>query len=259
MKIIVLKIGGKELDKDEELDMFASCVKEITEAGLHCVLVHGGGNRIDARLKQLNIMPRYLNGVRVTDEETMKVVEEVLCGEVQDRLIDCFLNRKKIMVLTFPSKEHRPVKAVRTQNKALGLVGEITKIDSALLKTLLKSGYVSFFAPIAADENGHSLNVNADVFASKLAAELKAQALTLITDVPGVYDESNNVIPSLSAAEAKKLMRAPVIKSGMLPKLSACVDAVGNGVKKAYILDSKTLTAKLKDVLAGRACGTMIH
>ncbi len=255
MKIVVLKIGGKEMDKDDERDMFITCVKEIVNRGFHCAVVHGGGNFIDMRLKEKNIQPKYIDGVRVTDEETMKIVEKVLCVEVQEGFFRIFL-KKGIVAAPFSSLMY----AKKTSQRELGLVGEITRFDLSELKSSLETNFVALIAPIAKDENtGSSLNVNADVCASRLAAEMRAEVLALITDVPGIYDEKKNVISSLTVKEAKKLMRSPVIQSGMLPKLSSCAEAVEGGVKRAYILDSKTLSAKLNDVLSGKPCGTMIY
>ncbi len=258
MKIVVLKIGGKELNKKRGLAKFISCAKKIRARGVSCIVVHGGGNEVDARLGKLGIKPKFINGLRATDKETMDVVESMLCWKVNKSIVSAFV-KNKVNAAGLSGKDGGMVLAKKVKNKALGLVGEVQRVNPEIIMALIKAHIVPVVATVAADARGDSLNVNADMFASAFADALRAQCLVLVSDVPGVYDASNNVIPSLSAGEAKKLMRAPVIKSGMLPKLSACVDAVGNGVKRAYILDSKTLSLNLKDVLAGRACGTMIH
>lgn len=258
MKIVVLKIGGKELNKESGLSQFISCVKKIRSRGFHCVVAHGGGNEVDVWLNKLGIKPKFINGLRVTDRQTMDVVEAVLCGRVNKALSAAFA-RHNVMAAGISGKDGGLFLAKKVKNKALGYVGEMERVNAAVLTALLKAGIVPVAASVASDANGGSLNVNADMFASGLASALRARCLVLVSDVPGIYDENKNVISSLTVKEARNLMRSTVIKSGMLPKLSSCAEAVEGGVTRAYILDSKTLSAKLNDVLSGKPCGTMIH
>lgn len=258
MKIIVLKIGGKELNKPAELRRFVACVKKIRSCGFHCVVAHGGGNEVDVWLKKLNIKPRFINGLRATDKKTLEVVEAVLCGKVNKALVSAFI-ASKVSAAGFSGKDAGTAVAKKVSNTVLGRVGNVERVNTGMLAALLKARIVPVVATVAMDAKGGSLNVNADSFASKLAQALHAQRLVLVSDVPGVYDEKQNVISTLKAREAKKLMKSPAIKSGMIPKLLACAGAVENGVELAYVLDSKTLHLKLNDVLAGKPCGTMIQ
>lgn len=269
-RTFVVKYGGHAM-VDEELKLsFARDVCLLRYVGIRIVVVHGGGPQINKTLRRMGIASTFSGGLRVTDEETMSVVEMVLSGGVNSEIVglicsqggraiglsgrdDTFIEARRLAVFDGQDADGKPVKV------DLGRVGEVTKINPKLINDLCAGGFIPVIAPIAMDEDNNPLNVNADTAAGEIAAALKAAKLVLMTDVAGVLDRDKNHLSSLSAGSVERLIADGTIHGGMIPKVRCALRGVENQVEKVHIIDGRRRHALLLEIFTDSGVGTEIH
>jgi acetylglutamate kinase len=251
-KTIVVKLGGSALGShDTTLEDVVICHR----LGIRVVLVHGGGTAISDWLKRLGKQPRFVNGLRVTDDETMELVVMTLAGQVNKQLVAQLMGfgGKAIGI----SGLDGGLLQAQVRDPELGRVGEVHVVDLAPLLALTTAGYIPVVAPVALGSDGRALNINADTAAAELAATLGATKAIFLTDVPGVLDADRQLISELSALEAKDLIAQGVISGGMIPKVEACLRALA-GVERSHIVDGRVPHALIGELFTDRGVGTMI-
>lgn len=236
-RTVVIKFGGHAMDKEALCAAFAEDLAFLSAEGTRCVVVHGGGPQISALLERLHIESRFENGLRVTDEATMQAVEMVLCGQVNKDVVRRFAAHG-VRAAGISGRDGGLLLA-SVRQPALGRVGEVDKVDPALVECLLAGGFVPVVAPVASDAAGQPLNINADTAAGALAGALRADYFVLISDVPGVLDGEKRLIPTLDRARSQSLMDEGVICGGMIPKVGSCLHALDAGCRRALILDGR--------------------
>lgn len=257
-KTMVLKYGGGAMEAEGLKEAFAQDVALLWYVGIRPVVVHGGGPQIGALLGRLGITSSFVQGMRVTDPETMEVVEMVLSKLNKDLV--CLINRQGAKAVGLSGKDAWLIKAKKMTLKGtdLGLVGEVEEVNVELIEALQKEGFVPVIAPIGISEEGETYNINADTVAGAVASALRAEKLLLLTDVPGVYGPDKELIPTLSIRDAEVLIADGIIEGGMIPKVKCCIDALRMGVKKAHILDGRLPHALLLEVFTDKGIGTEI-
>ena len=251
-KTVLIKVGGSTLGSQ---DTTLQDVVTLTRLGARVVIVHGGGATISQWLGRIGLQPRFVNGLRVTDAETMEVVAMVLAGKVNKELV-AGIHSHGGRAIGLCGVDGALLRA-RQQDPALGLVGEVTAVDTAALQPLLAAGYIPVIAPIALGERGEILNLNADTAAAELAIALGCERLIFLTDVPGICDAVGNVLACLSCEETNQLMTNGVIAGGMVPKAKACLKAVEQ-VPSAHIIDGRVPRALIRQLLTSQTTGTTI-
>lgn len=268
-KTIVIKYGGHAMVDEELKKNFALDIILMKYVGINPVVVHGGGPQINQVLKKMNIESSYVHGMRVTDSETMDVVEMVLIGKVNKEIVslinfhggkavglsgrDGDLIRARKMQVLKEVVENAPPELID-----LGRVGEVTDVNPDILLTLDSRDFIPVIAPVGVGDDGHSYNINADLVAGAVAAHLGAAKLILLTDVEGVLDQDGVLISSMTREEAGGYIEKGVIAGGMIPKIKCCQDAVGGGVAKAHIIDGRIEHAILLEMFTQRGIGTEI-
>ncbi|MFE6049877.1 acetylglutamate kinase [Kitasatospora sp. NPDC056446] len=261
---VLVKAGGKVLEDPQAGRSFAEDLVALWRAGIRPVVVHGGGPQIDAHLKRLGLRPEFVRGLRVTTAQTIQVVRMVLAGQVQRDLVG-LLNRHGPLAVGMTGEDANTLTAVRRPALDdgvpvdIGLVGEVTEVDDGALRTLLADHRIPVVSSLARGADGVVYNVNADLAAAALATALRAEALVLVTDVPGLYrhwPDTDGLIPRLTADEAEEFL--PRLSHGMAPKLEACVRAVRSGVPAATILDGRAPHALLAHFRAEHHHGTTV-
>ena len=267
-KTIVIKYGGNAMVEERLKESFARDVILLKLVGMNPVVVHGGGPQIDEALKKIGKTGTFIQGMRVTDEETMEVVDWVLDGEVQQdivMLINHFggqavgltgkdgglIHAKKMMVPNEQIPSGAPID--------LGFVGEIESINPAVVKALQDDAFIPVISPIGFSEEGQAYNINADLVAGKMAEILKAEKLVMMTNIPGVMDKAGKLLTDLSAREIDALFADGTISGGMLPKISSALDAAKSGVNSVHIIDGRIEHSLLLEILTEQAFGTMIR
>jgi acetylglutamate kinase len=265
-KTIVIKYGGNAMTDPKLMDSFAQDVVLLKLVGMNPVVVHGGGPQIANLLKRIGKQSDFIQGMRVTDEETLDVVEMVLGGLVNQDIVTLinkhggkavgltgkdgnFIHAKKMLV---PSKEEAG------KFVDIGQVGEITSIDPSIIELLDSRDFIPVVAPLGADPTGNSYNINADVAAGKLAGVLKAEKVIFMTNIPGVLDKQGQLLTGLTPKEIDELTADGTISGGMIPKVGYALDAVNSGVKAAHIIDGRVDHALLLEVLTKEGVGTLI-
>lgn len=236
-RTVVIKFGGHAMDKEALCAAFAEDLAFLSAEGTRCVVVHGGGPQISALLERLHIESRFENGLRVTDEATMQAVEMVLCGQVNKDVVRRFAAHG--VRAAGVSGRDGGLLLASVRQPSLGRVGEVDKVDPALVECLLAGGFVPVVAPVASDAAGQPLNINADTAAGALAGALHADYFVLISDVPGVLDGEKRLIPTLDRARSQSLITEGVICGGMIPKVGSCLHALDAGCRRALILDGR--------------------
>ncbi len=270
-KIVVIKYGGHAMVDCELKRAVLTDVVLMKYVGMHPVLVHGGGPEITAMLQKLGIESRFVSGLRVTDEETMEVVEMVLAGKLNKEIV-ATLNRiggkavglsgKDACLFTAvkkPAKVYRPDGTVEMVD--IGCVGQIKKVNPAIVLTLIKEGYIPVVAPVAVGPEGESYNVNADTAAGELAAALGADKLIILTDVEGILEDKNDrssLLSVIRADEVPALIERGIIDGGMVPKVECCLAALYGGVNTTHILDGRIPHSILLEVFTDKGIGTMV-
>lgn len=230
---VVIKYGGSVLKNKEKQNIFLKQVVSLHRK-MPVVLVHGGGSEVTDMLARLGVKTRFVNGLRYTDEKTMEIVEMVLCGKVNKRLV-AQLNVLDGQAVGISGKDGNMVIGKRV--KKLGQVGQPDKTETKLIESLLDSGFLPVISSVGVDKNGVSLNFNADTLAGELAIKMKAKKLIFLTDVPGVLNKNGRVIGTLHVNNIDNLIHEGTIKTGMVPKLKSCVEAIRNGVGEVVITD----------------------
>jgi acetylglutamate kinase len=253
----VIKYGGAAMEEEALKHEFAKDIVLLKYVGINPVVVHGGGPQIERLLTKLQIPTRFVDGLRVTDEATLEVVEMVLSGLINKRIVkDIQDNGGQAIGLS--GKDGRLVMAKQVQGKDIGLVGEVVGVNALILKEISKAGYVPVIAPLGCGIDGNTYNINADTVAGAVAKALLAEKLILLTDVPGVLDESSKPISVLKTDEVKSLLSNQTIRGGMIPKVKCCMDALHGGVKKTHIIDGRVPHALLLEVFTRTGIGTQI-
>ena len=225
------------MDKEDLAKAFASDLKKLVAENHHPIIVHGGGPQINLILSKLNIESSFYEGLRITDNATRDVVQMVLSGLVNKNLVSLFT--KEGISCAGLSGVDANLLLGQIKNEKLGLVGDIIKIDPNIIKVLLNNNIMPIIAPIAKDTQGEILNINADTAAGSIAGSLHADVFVLVSDVPGVLDKNEKIIPNLNLNEIKKLKEEKIIYGGMIPKVDSCLNALAKGCKKALILDGR--------------------
>ena len=268
-KIIVIKYGGHAMVDDELKDMFARDVLMMKYVGIHPVVIHGGGPQIGGYLKKLGKESQFIQGMRVTDQETMDIVEMVLVGKVNKEIVG-LINQHGGKAVGLSGKDGSLIRAEKyllSAEKAkdtppeiidLGLVGKVKEINASLILSLVKDGFISVIAPTGHGDQGETFNINADIVAGAVAAALKAEKLVLLTDVEGVLDSEKKLINTMSNAEALAMINDKVIHGGMFPKVKCCLKALRGGVRKSHIIDGRLKHAILLEMFTDRGIGTEI-
>jgi acetylglutamate kinase len=258
-KTIVIKYGGAAMTQKELKVQFAEDVVLMKYVGMNPIIVHGGGPQISGMMKKLGKEPRFVKGVRVTDSETMEIVEMVLGGSLNKEIVT-LINRQGGKGVGLTGKDGALIQAKKLNgaDEEMGQVGEVKEIDPQILKTLEWGRFIPVISPVGADEEGKSYNINADLVAGSVSAALSAEKLLILTDVPGIQDEKGKLLPTLSGKEVQRLIKKGVINKGMLPKVEAALSAVEKGVRKAHIIDGRVPHALLLEILTNEGIGTEI-
>ncbi len=265
---LVIKYGGAAMQEPELKAGFSQDITLLQYLGIHPVVVHGGGPQIGQVLAQMEIPTRFVEGHRVTDESTMDVVEMVLAGKINKEIVN-LINAAGGQAVGLSGKDGQLLKARKLQFYRpredeppeiidIGLVGEVTGVNTDLIFTLQKQHFIPVLAPVGVGEAGETYNINADLVAGAVARALKAAKLILLTDVPGVLDQNGNLESSLTRDAALKMIQDGTITGGMIPKINCCLEALAAGVGKAHILDGRVAHAVLLEIFTDHGVGTEI-
>jgi acetylglutamate kinase len=265
---IVIKFGGNAMGDEALSDAFAKDIVYLKQSGVNPIVVHGGGPQIAAMLKKLEIKSDFVHGLRVTDKPTVEVVEMVLAGAINKEIVSA-INRqggkavgicgkdanlmiaKKITEM--PDPESNIMKAVD-----IGYVGDPVEVNPHIVEVISKSDLIPVIAPVGVSREGQTLNINADTFASALAARMKAKRLLLLTDVTGVLGKDKKLIPELTVAEAREMIRNGTISGGMIPKIEGCIEVVEAGVEAVVIIDGRVPHCVLLELFTEHGVGTLV-
>jgi acetylglutamate kinase len=256
-EIFVIKLGGESLLDHDVIDSVAQDLILLNALDIKCVLVHGGGVEISQAMEKFGKKATFVKGLRVTDEETMDIVEMVLTGKTNQQLVSA-INKNGGNAVGLSGKSGNLFESCKRKGKVdLGLVGDIKTVNPRVVMTQLNSGYIPIVSPVGIGADSCSFNINADTAASELAAALKASKLIVLTNVDGVLDKDKNLLKRLTAADIQRLIKNKTISGGMLPKVEACVNALKKGVKRTHIVKASR-HAVLEEVLTAEGHGTMI-
>lgn len=265
-RTIVIKYGGNAMVDENLKQSFAKDVVLLKLVGMNPVVVHGGGPQINAHLDKLGKKGEFINGMRVTDEETMDIVEMVLGGQINKEIVQLINNNGgKAVGLTGQDSNFIHAKKLvikdekdKLKDLDLGQVGDIASIDPALIHFLDSGDFIPVIAPIGIGEDGKTYNINADLVAGKLADILRAEKLVLMTNTPGVLDNNQKLITGLTPKEIEKLVEDGTLSGGMLPKINSALDAAKSGVNAVHIIDGRVEHALLLEILTDQGVGTLI-
>jgi acetylglutamate kinase len=267
--VIVVKYGGHAMVDEKLKESFALDMILMKYVGLNPIVVHGGGPQIGSFLKRLSIQSEFVDGMRVTDKQTMDVVEMVLVGKVNKEIVT-LINQNGGRAVGLSGKDGqlltaKKMKYIRKRGDDqppeiidIGMVGEVTSVNNDILRSLLESQFIPVISPVGAGKRGETYNINADLVAGSIASSFKARKLILLTDTEGVLDKEGNLISTLHMGEVGGLIREGTVKGGMIPKLNCCAQALSRGVKKAHILDGRKEHALLLEIFTKIGVGTEI-
>jgi acetylglutamate kinase len=253
----VVKYGGAAMEEEGLKREFAKDMVLLKYVGINPVVVHGGGPKINKLLTDLKIPSSFVDGLRVTDEKTLEIVEMVLSGSINKEIVKN-INDMGGKAIGLSGKDGRLLLAKKVRGKDIGLVGEIVGVDISIIKDINKHGYIPVIAPIADGVDGKSYNINADTAAGSIAKALSAEKLILLTDVQGVLDTEGNLISSLQKSEIETLIKNKTVSGGMIPKVGCCLDALQGGVEETHIIDGRIPHAILLEVFTDSGIGTQI-
>lgn len=268
-KTFVVKYGGNAMTDDPLKENFARNIVLMKAVGINPIVVHGGGPQIGKLLEKLDIESRFINGMRVTNSDTMEVVEMVLGASVNKSIVN-LLNLHGGSAIGITGKDGHFIQAKRMKVPKggdgadandlvdIGQVGEVTHIDTRVIEALISSNFIPVIAPIGVDKEGNAYNINADIVAGKVAEVLKAEKLMLLTNVAGLLDKQGNILTGLTTKQVDDLIADGTIYGGMLPKIACALDAVKNGVKSAHIVDGRAENAVLLEIFTDEGVGTLI-
>lgn len=258
-QIVVVKYGGNAMKNEHLKEQVMEDIVLLWLIGIKVVLVHGGGPEINETMDKLGKKPEFVGGLRVTDKETVDIVQMVLAGKVNKTLVN-LLQTKGGNAMGLSGIDGKLIEA-KVKNEKLGFVGEITNINSAPITDLLEKGYIPVVSTVACDSDGNVYNINGDTAAAKIAGALGAENLIMMTDVSGILrdkDDPSSIIPLVTVPEAKKLYDEGIISGGMIPKVDCCIDAINSGVKKVIIMDGTVPHSILTEILTDDGAGTMV-
>ena len=255
--IVVIKLGGHAMTSDQGMETFARDVALMRQVGINPIIVHGGGPMINAMLKKLKLESKFINGKRVTDEATMEVVEMVLSGSVNKKIVQA-INDQGGRAVGLSGKDAKLIECEQT-DKDLGMVGSPSKINPSVINTLTENDTIPVIAPLGYGPNGETFNINADTAAGAIAAALKADRLLLLTDVSGVKNSDGEVITELSAQKIKDMIKEGIISDGMIPKPETALYALDGGVRAVVILDGRVPNACLLELFTEHGAGSLIR
>ena len=258
-KIIVVKYGGNAMISPDLQKAVMDDIVLLSLIGIKVVLVHGGGPEINEMLRRVGKESKFVDGLRVTDEETIDIVQMVLAGKVNKKLVNLLQNTGG-RAIGLSGMDGHMIEATM-QDERLGYVGEITHINTDPITDLLDKGYIPVISTVGCDRENHVYNINADTAAARIAGALKSENLILMTDITGVLrdkDDPSTLIPRIFVSEVPQLMSEGIIKGGMIPKMECCVDAIRRGVKKACIIDGRVPHSILIETLTDAGIGTML-
>lgn len=268
-KTVVIKYGGHAMVAEDLKESFAKDVVLMKYIGINPVVVHGGGPQIGEMLRRLGKKSEFLDGMRITDAETMDIVEMVLAGKVNKEIVS-LINRQGGCAIGLSGKDGRLIEARKLkiyretgddrppEIMDIGLVGEVSCINLDILRSMEKSNIIPVIAPVGVGEGGETYNINADLVAGAIAGALKADKLLLMTDVPGVLDRTGNLISSMTIPEAESAMRNQTLRGGMIPKIQCAIDALQAGAGKIHIVDGRQKHAILLELFTDSGVGTEI-
>ena len=262
-KVVVIKYGGNAMINDELKKSVIEDVVLLKFVGLNPVLVHGGGPDISNALKTYHVESKFINGLRVTDEDTMHIAQMVLVGKTNKEIVS-LLNAKGGKAIGLCGLDGKLIECkklytyVDGKKEDIGFVGEVEKINTKVIKLLTDDEYIPVIAPVGVDGIGQSYNINADTVAAEVAKALKAEKLIYLTDVDGVKDKEGEVMPVIPTDEVDGYIEKGVISGGMIPKILSCKDAVSHGVKRVHIIDGRILHSILLEIFTKKGIGTMI-
>jgi len=253
---IVIKCGGKVLLDPMLLDSMIEDIAILKKLGLTPMLIHGGGLGIKKKLDELNIESKFITGLRVTDEKMIKIVEDVMV-EFNKKIIKA-LEKKSCKAKSITIKENNVID-VEQESKELGFVGKPTKVNTNLLNDIIQKDFIPIVTPMGLDQKGQVFNINADTAAGAIARSLRSRRLLLVTDVEGVLDKNEKLIPEIRSHEAEKLINDQTIHGGMIPKIRTCIDAANNGVRGVVIIDGRRPHSILFELFSDQGAGTLIR
>ena len=253
---IVIKCGGKVLLDQSLLNNLIEDIVILKKLGLTPIVVHGGGLGIKRKLDEKNIKSKFIMGLRVTDEKMINIVEKVMT-EFNKEIVDA-LEKKSCKAKSITIKKNNII-YVEQENKELGFVGKPKRIDTKILKEAIKEDCVPVVTPMGLDEKGNPFNINADTAAGALARSIKSRRLILLTDIEGVLNENEKLIPEINTMEAKELINKEIIHGGMIPKVKTCIDAINNGVRAVVIIDGRKPHSILFELFSDQGAGTLIR
>lgn len=262
-KTVVIKYGGNAMINEELKDSVMEDITLLKFIGLNPVVVHGGGPDISSALKTYGIESKFINGLRVTDDETIKVAQMVLIGKTNKEIVSG-INCKGGKAVGISGIDGSLLECEKLYTEVdgeradIGHVGEVVKVNDELISLLTNDEYIPVVAPIGTDKNGDSYNINADTVASVIACALKAEKLMLLTDIDGVKDADGNIIFEINAPQIRKLINDGVISGGMIPKVLGCISAINGGVERVHIIDGRIPHSILLEIFTDKGIGTMI-
>ena len=266
-KTVVIKFGGNAMTDETLKHSFASNIVLMKQVGINPIVVHGGGPQIGQLLERVGKESKFIQGMRVTDTETMDIVEMVLGGQVNKSIVS-LINQHGGQAIGLTGKDGRLMSAKPLEMTSeedgktkidIGHVGEVTNVNVGVLKTLEGGNFIPVIAPIGVDQSGASYNINADLVASKIAAELKAEKLLLLTNTPGILDKKDKLMTGLTHGDINNLIRNGTIAGGMLPKVQCSLEAVDAGVQTVQIIDGRVENSVLLELFTDQGVGTLIH
>ena len=255
-EFIIIKCGGSVLVDPKLFKVFIEDVVVLKKLGFNPIIDHGGGKRINNKLSEVNIKSNFINGLRVTDKDTINIVEDVLI-EFNKEIVEA-LNELDCKAKRITTKENNII-TVEQEDKDLGFVGKPTGINKEFLTETIKVNEVPVIAPLGLDKDNQTFNINADTAAGSIAIELKARRLMIISDVEGVLDSEKKLIPEINSKKANELIDQEVISGGMIPKIKNCLDVASNGVKAVVIIDGRKNHSLLFELLSDKGSGTLIR
>ena len=253
---IVIKCGGSVLIDQNLFDIFIQDISILNKLGFTPIIVHGGGKRISNKLNEIGLESKFIKGLRITDDETIKVVEEVLI-DFNKEIINA-LDQQNCKSQSINSKENNILTVIQ-ENEELGFVGSPINIDQSIMDKIIADKKVPIIAPLGLDKNDQTYNVNADTAAGYIAKKINARRLIILSDVEGVLDKNKNLIPEINSESIKDLIDNETISGGMIPKINNCLDVASNGVKGVVIIDGRKNHSVLFELLSDEGSGTLIR
>ncbi len=266
-KIVVIKYGGNAMINDELKDAIMKDIVLMKYVGIKPVLVHGGGPAISSMLEKMGVESRFVNGLRITDDQTMEIAQMVLAGKVNKEIVS-LLNKNGARAVGICGKDAGFIKVDKMyagtgeSRQDIGWVGEVKEINTEIIDVLTDKGFIPVIAPVGEGPDGESYNVNADYVAGAVAWSINADKLVLLTDVEGVMDSrdgKNRLLSRINEEEAGELIRENVINGGMIPKINCCLEALKKGVEKAHIINGTVMHSLLLEIFTNKGIGTMIE